>query len=163
MEPKRAKSFDPFHQLEIWIPDVQVARHERTGDFMLIQFGTMEGHGASFALGPLVPVPKTEMEGNGWRIIHECLRSYRRWPIDTKFNSELTTMSYRERSKFYRSHQFSTVLQRDAVSICLSPLHRDGPGWRGITGFIEEEQRFKFPITQKKFFTALMTALDSAR
>jgi hypothetical protein len=146
----------------VWIPSVKVCRHERTADFTLMRFGTVEGSGVSYVVGPLVPVTKEDMAAKGLDIIKEALRFYREWPAETKFNSEFKTMGTVKRSKFITQHRFVNVLQRDKNSISLGVVHREGRGWRGMTSYAKEEKRFTLPITHEQFYEALMQALEAS-
>lgn len=146
----------------IWIPTVKVGRQERTKDFVLVQYGAKEGAGGSYVVGNLIQVSKVDIEEKGMELVLKCLRGYKMWPSNVKFASELATMEPRKRSKFITEHQFVTICQRDSRSISLAPNHRIGPGWRGLTDYFIEEERFSLPLTQEAFHQALNKAFRLA-
>ncbi len=146
----------------VWLPLVTVCRHERRGEFKLIRYGAREDSGMSFVVGNLIPVASNVMATQGLSLVLEGLDSFQVCPAKTKLESEIGVMQPRLLSKFVREHKFVDVLRRDRHSLCITPSHRAGRGWKGITAYIQEEAEIAMPATQEEFFRALMLAFDSA-
>ena len=146
----------------VWIPVVGICRHEKLGDFKLISYGAKADAGMSFVLGYLIPVSASTMATDALAIVLARLDSYRVWPAKTKLESEIGVMESRQLSKFVRDHKFVDVLKRDKTSIHVSPSHRAGRSWRGITGYMNEEIRLHLPLSQAEFFATLTNAFDLA-
>ncbi|HWQ92762.1 MAG TPA: hypothetical protein VN673_13890 [Clostridia bacterium] len=146
----------------VWIPVVEVCRHERTGEFKLNRMGAREDSGLTYAVGNLTQVSAEAMARDGLRIILEGLDFYRVWPARTKLESEIGVMDSRQIKKFVRDHKFVSVLKRDRNSLNLSPSHRTGRGLRGVTAYLHEEIRLPLPVGQEEFFSILTKAFELA-
>src|SRR6266576_1100910 len=119
----------------IWNPTVNVCLNKRTRNFTLLRYAAREGFGASYVVGPLLPVSKGEMNSRGLEIVLQALRFYKMWPANTNFTSELKTMGAVKRSRFIAEHRLVSVFQEGNGWITIEPQHRTGGGWRGITGY----------------------------
>ena len=146
----------------IWIPTVEVCRHERTGDFKLDRMGATEDSGLIYSIGNLVPIGNEVMAKDGLRIILEDLNNFRIWPAKTKLESEVGSMNSRQLSKFVKEHKFVSILKRERGFLNLSPHHRIGRSLRGITAYLHEETLLPLPSTPEIFFQALTEVFEVA-
>ena len=116
----------------------------------------------SFGVGKLVSVSSEAMAQNARQIVLDALATYRVWPAKTKLESEIGAMNSQSLSAFVRKHKFVDVLKRDDRSLCFSPSHREGRGWKGVKSYIEEEIPIRLTAPQDIFYRTLLQAFASA-
>ena len=156
---ERLGIMDKVEETRIWIPAVTTCLCERTGNYRLISYGTMEGSGMSYVIGNITTISGSDFARDAFRLVMRALDSYREWPEGTIFQSDIARMERRQLNRFVREHKFVDVLRRES-SLLVCPRHRESNSWRRVKSFIQDE--IAVQPNPRAFLTTLMTAFDLA-
>jgi hypothetical protein len=139
-------------------PSLTVAINQKTGDFAIINLAVDPKFGFQRGWGPLVHVPRSQMQKEGLSIVLDNLAGFHDRNGDD--GGELDGDPVKQR-KFCKLHKEISISIRGKNSLVLSPFRRNSRG--GGASEYEDVITLPFPYTNDQFIEALQLAETRAQ